>query len=107
SAPDWFEVQYKNEWVAYDLSAKMVFRKTDIDSFKINRTIKPFHNGIQSIWYDMISYSIQIDDKKKGKTEPFPVNSNGYFSCGDLFKDQDNYLVFGTNSNSIILYRIK
>lgn len=107
SDPDLFEIQYNDEWHVYDLSGKLVYRKTDLDSFKINRTLKPFHNGIQAIWYDMLKYSLQVDDKKNGKTTPFPVNSTANYACGDLYKDQDNYLIYGTNSNSIILYRIK
>jgi len=101
------QVNMLNETQIIDTKGKTVYTKLEPDSIISNKFWKPYNNKIKSIWYNKSNGLIQVDDGKKGKTEPFPIQSNGNFTSGDLFKDQDNYLIFGSNSKSIILYRIK
>jgi hypothetical protein len=102
-----FDIQLANEMMVFESSGKVVYQKQELDTFKINRNWKPFSNVIKGIWYDQLSQNIQVDDGKSGKTEPFPASSTGNYLTGDLFKDQDNYFIYGASSNRLILYRIK
>lgn len=101
------QIKMFNETQIVDTKGKAVYSKLEPDTIISNKHWEPFNNQIKSIWYNNSTGLIQVDDGKAGKTEPFPIQSNGNFTSGDLFKDQDNYLIFGTNSTSVILYRIK
>ncbi|MCK6610805.1 MAG: hypothetical protein L6Q78_07165 [Bacteroidia bacterium] len=99
-------VQTKNGNAVLDERGNIQFDISYADSLSGNLSWMPFPGTIKAIWYENNSMQLNAAWATKRKTEPFPLPSSGKFLAGDIFHNQENYLLNAMGSN-LMLYRIK
>ncbi|MCG9880565.1 MAG: hypothetical protein MH472_08200 [Bacteroidia bacterium] len=82
---------------------KKIFSSNNIEE----KSIKIIGDDRKLIYYDKVNMLLHVENLNGKNYEPFPIKTIGKFAIGDLFGDNDFWLINTDLEHKLNLYRIK